>query len=80
MFLADTFWLSDIRKRGKKPYLVGLNGIDCWSVNQRVDSSFPSQGTYLGCRSSPQLAECDRQTHIDVSLPLFLPPFFSLYK
>ena len=28
--------------------------IECWSVNQRVADSIPSQGTCLGCRPGPQ--------------------------
>ena len=50
--------------------------IERWPVNQRGTGSFPSQGTCLGCsaRSSPQKGACERQPHIDVSLPLFLPP------
>ena len=49
--------------------------IEQWPVNQSVTGSIPSQGIYLGCRLGPQLGACDRQPHIDVSLPLFLPPF-----
>ena len=47
-------------------------------VNQRVAGSIPSRGTYLGCRSGPQLEEHERQPPTNVSLPLFLPPFPSL--
>ena len=46
--------------------------------NQRVASSIPSQGTCLGCGPGPQWAPPERQPHIDVSLPLFLPPLPSL--
>ena len=28
--------------------------IECWPSNQRVTSSIPSQGTYLGCKPCPQ--------------------------
>ena len=35
--------------------LVGVaQWIGSWSVNQRVTGSIPSQGTCLGCRTSPQ--------------------------
>ena len=44
-------------------------------VNHRITSSIPSQGTCLGCRLGSQLGACERQPHIDVSLPFFLPPF-----
>ena len=42
--------------------------------------SIPSQGTSLGCRLGPQLGRARGNQsmdllHIDVSLPLFLPPF-----
>ena len=48
------------------------------SANQKVAGSIPSQGTCLGCRPGPQYGEHERQPHIDVSLPLFLPPFPSV--
>ena len=47
-------------------------------VNQRVASSIPSQGTCPGCGPGLQWGACERQPHIDVSLSLFLLPFFSL--
>ena len=46
-----------------------------WAVKQRVAGSIPSQGTCLGCGPGPQWGPSDRQPHIDVSLPLFVPPF-----
>ena len=49
--------------------------IECGPENQRVAGSIPSQGTCLGCGPGPQLGTCERQPCIDVSLPLFLPPF-----
>ena len=49
--------------------------IECWPANQRVAGLIPCQGTCLGCGPGPQLGVCKRQLHIDVSLPLFLPPF-----
>ena len=52
--------------------------IECQPVNQRVTGSIPSQGTCLGCRPDPQYRVCERQPHIDISLPLFLLPFLSL--
>ena len=56
--------------------LAGLvQGIECRPVNQRVTSSIPSQGTCLGCVPRLQSGAHKRQPHIDVSLPLFLPPF-----
>ena len=62
---------------------VALAGVDqwieCWPANQRVSGSIPSQGTCLGCVPGPQSGGAyERQPHIDVSLPLFLPAFPSL--
>ena len=69
-----------------KRALIALACVAQWiehgPANQRVTGSSPSQGTYLGCRPGPQEVEHERQPHIDVSvplfLPLFLPPFPSL--
>ena len=44
--------------------------IECWPVNQKVTISIPSQGTCLCCGPGPQFRVCERQPHIDVSLPL----------
>ena len=41
-------------------------------VKQRIASSIPSQGTYLGCRQGLQWGAHKRQPHVDVSLPLSL--------
>ena len=38
------------------------------TVNQKVTSWIPSQGTCLGCRPGPQEGTCGRQPHTDVSL------------
>ena len=49
--------------------------IERWPANQRVAGSIPSQGTCLHCWPRPQFGANERHTHIDVSLPLFSPPF-----
>ena len=55
--------------------------IEDWPVNQRVTGLIPRQGTCLGCKAGPQWGECERQPHIDVSLPLFsLPSHLSKSK
>ena len=50
----------------------------CSSVDWAQACSIPSQGTRLGCGPGPQQQACEKQPHIDVSLPLFLLPFLSL--
>ena len=59
-----------------------LAGVAQWiehqAVNRKVASSIPSQGTCLGWRPGPQWGACERQPHINVSLPVFLSPFPSL--
>ena len=52
--------------------------IECRPVKQRFASSVPSQAMCLGYRPGPLWGACGRQPHVDVSLPLFLPPFPSL--
>ena len=52
--------------------------IECWPANQRVTSLIPSHDTCLGCGPGPWWGSLERQPHIDVSLPLFLPPYSSL--
>ena len=56
----------------KKLALAGVaQWIDCGPAKQGVTDSIPSQDTCLGSK---------RQAHIDVSLPLFFPPFPSKNK
>ena len=59
--------------------VFALAGVAQWierqPANQRVASSNPSQGTCLGCRPGPQFGVHEKQPRIDVSLPLFHPPF-----
>ena len=63
----------------KTATLVGVaQWIECRPENQRVAGSIPSQGTCLGCGPGPQWGAHERKLQIDVSLPLFLPPFPSL--
>ena len=55
-----------------------LSGLSAGLQTKLSASSIPSQGTCLGCRPGPQEGPSERQPHINVSLPLFLPPFPSL--
>ena len=48
--------------------------IECQPLNQRVAGSIPG----LGCGPGSQWGARERQSHIDVSLPLSLFPFPSL--
>ena len=61
---------------------IALAGVAQWidsrPANQMVASLIPSQGTCLGCESGHHLGAHESQPRIDVSLPLFLPPFPSL--
>ena len=47
--------------------------IECRPVNPRVAGSIPSQGTCLDCWPGPWWGVHERQPHINVSFPLFLP-------
>ena len=62
--------------------LVGIETQAQWiepgPVNQRVTDLVPHWGTFLDCGPGSHLGVCERQPHIDVSLPLFLLPFPSL--
>ena len=55
-----------------------LVGVAQWTGHgpaiQRSLVRFPVQGTWLGCGTGPQQKTCERQSHIDVYLPLFLFP------
>ena len=67
-------------KKAKNRALAGVaQWIECQPTNQRVTGSIPSLGHMLGVRAmSPAGGAHERQPHIEVSLPLFLPPFPSL--
>ena len=64
--------------------ISALAGVAQWTerepANRMVTGSVPSQVTRLGCEPGPQWGMCERQPHTDVSLPLFLPPFSSVWK
>ena len=54
--------------------------IEHWSAKQRVASSIPSQGPWLGCRPGPQLGAHERQPYIDAYLSFSLPSPLSKNK
>ena len=66
------------------PNVAALTGVAQWIEHQpgkqRVAGSIPSQVTCLGCRPGPGKGALERQPHIDISLPLFLPPFPSVER
>ena len=59
----------------KHSLAYALAGVAQWvehrSTNQKVAGLIPSQGTFLGCGTCPQLGVCERQP-IGVSLSLSL--------
>ena len=65
-----------------KKQFGALTGVGQWAghhpANQRGASSISTQGTCLGCKSSPRFRACKSQlisvSHVYVSLPLCLPP------
>ena len=71
--------IADFEDKKKPSAMAGMvPWTECRPENQRVAGSIPSQGTCLGFWPGPQYRACERQPHIDVSLPLFLPPFSSV--
>ena len=52
-----------------------------WPVNQKVTGLIPSQGVHAWVVGQvPVAGAWERRTHINVSLPLFLSPFPSLWN
>ena len=70
-FRKPTEQLARESDRGRNTLAGVAQWIECQPANQRVEGSIPSQGTCLGCRPGPQWEARERQSHIDVSLPLF---------
>ena len=77
-YKSFTFYKNKKGYKLVKASTIALAGvalwIECQPANQMITGSIPSQGTCLGCRPGPQWGLRDRQPHIDVSFPLFLPP------
>ena len=65
---------SDYVKMKSLPWLVWLSQWEHHLINQRVAGSIPSQGTYLGFRSSPQSGCVREATNRCFSLSLSLSP------
>ena len=80
--LRNQLWAVGQSQHYNKRLCISLASVAQWiesqPVKQRVACSIPSQGTCLGCGPGPQWGACERQPHIDVSLPLFLLLFPSL--
>ena len=86
-FLIFTWlWVCSLtgeREREKeREYPSALAGvaqwIECRPVNQKVAGSIPSLVHIPGLLARSPVGGMEVQPHIDVSLPLFLPPFLSL--
>ena len=87
LLLSHLLELSSSHRLGKasshKTPLLALAGVGQWierrPANQSIAGLNPSRGTCLGCRPGARgWGVRDRQPHIDVSLPVFLPHFVSL--
>ena len=79
MMIIDSHRIAVWIKEECKVALAGIaQWIECRLANQSINGSIPSQGTCLGCGPGPQQGMCKRHPHIEVSLPLFLPPFHCL--
>ena len=77
---SDFFKCSLFNLKNEKIALAGVaQWTECWSANQRVASSIPSQGTCLGGRPGAQLGVCERQP-TDVSLSFSFPSPLSKNK
>ena len=66
------------RKKSARALAGVAQWIECRPANQRVAGLILSQGTCLDCWPGAQQGACERQPHLDVCLPLVLPPFSSL--
>ena len=69
---------KDLLKASCWPWLVWLSGLSASLRTKGSSVQFSVYGTCLGCSQVPSRGVCERQPHIDVSLPLFLSPFPSL--
>ena len=58
---------EEIVKNADSPLPGVVQWTKCWSANQKVAGSIPSQGTCLSWGPGPHLGACERQ-QIDVSL------------
>ena len=76
--MSSLFRFAAVQKN-KQTALAGVaQWIEQGPANQGVASWIPGQGTCLGCSTGTQEGARERQPCIDVSLPLFLPPFPSV--
>ena len=80
MVTKSSFQILVLFKKSFLTWLVWLSGL---SISLRTKGSsvrFPVQGTCLLCRPGPQQGACNRQPHVDVSLPLSLPSPLKINK
>ena len=73
---------TEVYKNAQKVTLAGVTQwIECQPANQRVTSSIPTQGTYLGCRTDGQQGHMrGNHTLMFLSLSFFLPSPLSKNK
>ena len=79
-------WMNNIVCWSQKPEFIRIfwspgwcSSVDWAWVCEPNHCLFNSQSGHIpGCRPCPQQKALKRQPHIDVPLPLFLPPFLSL--
>ena len=53
--------------------MCALAGVAQW-IDKACEPKGPQSG-HMGCKPGPQQGAHERQPHIDISLPLLLPPF-----
>ena len=60
--------------KNEQPWLVWLSGLSANLQTKRSLVRFPVRAYAWGCGLGPKRKALERQPHIDVSLPVFLPP------
>ena len=77
-FLDQPWTYSAVKKMTEGPWLVWLSGSSAGLQTKGLPVLFPVRAHAWVTSQVPSRGGCERQPHIDVSLPLFLPPFPSI--